>query len=73
MMIERGRNQENPRRCLGSQARCSEWDLARGLHQGQRSLAPRKQAGHMTATRNDQLHTKIILAENGPSTHDNAH
>jgi hypothetical protein len=61
MMIKRGRRQENPRHCLGSKARRSERDLVRGLHQGQRSNAPRKQAGHMTATRNDQHHPDLPL------------
>ena len=42
----------------------------RGLHQGQRSSAPRKQAGHMTASRNDRHQTNLALASKGPSTHD---
>jgi hypothetical protein len=45
-------------------------DPASELHQGQRSKAPRKQAGHMTAPRNDHQILKSTLAPTGPSTHD---
>jgi hypothetical protein len=72
MMIKRGRSQENPRQCLGLIARWSERDLVRGLHQGQRSVVPHKQAGHMTAPRNDQNKHQIALAPKEPSTHDTA-
>lgn len=61
MMIERDRGQDTPRQCLGSKARCSDWDLAGGLLQGQRSNAPRKQAGHMTAPQCDQRHVSKPL------------
>ncbi len=37
---------------------------------GQRSDAPRKQAGHMTAPRNDHQPLKSTLAQTEPSTHD---
>jgi len=47
MMIERDRCWDTPRFCLGTEARSSDRDPARGLHQGQRSDAPRQQAGHM--------------------------
>ncbi|WP_170611166.1 hypothetical protein [Ruegeria arenilitoris] len=33
-----------------SYVRCAEWDSVCGTHQGQRSDAPRKQAGHKTAS-----------------------
>lgn len=55
MLIERDRCRNTPRWCQGILARSSERDPVRGLHQGQRSQAPRQQAGHMTAPRKDQL------------------
>lgn len=54
MMIERDRCRNTPRCCQGFTARSSDRDPACGLHQGQRSNAPRQQAGQMTATRIDQ-------------------
>jgi hypothetical protein len=45
-----------PTRCEGP---------VRGLHQGQRSQAPRQQAGHMTASRTDQDHRKNPLQKGG--------
>jgi hypothetical protein len=69
MMIEWGRNQGNPRHCLGLKARYSERDVARGRHQGHRSTKPREQAGHMTANHDDQNYSKITLAGKRPSTH----
>ena len=44
-------NHFTPRCCQGFKARLSDRDPVRGLHQGQRSHAPRQQAGHMTAPR----------------------
>ena len=69
-MIKRDRCQDNPRCCQGFQARCSDWDPASGLHQGQRSDVPRKQAGHMTANCDDQHLPRLTLAQTEPSTHD---
>jgi hypothetical protein len=69
-MTKRDRCQDNPRCCQGFQARCSDWDPASGLHQGQRSDVPRKQAGHMTATCDDQHLLRLTLAQTEPSTHD---
>jgi len=40
------------------------------LHQGQRSFAPRRQAGYMTAPDQNASTVKIILATGGSSTHD---
>jgi hypothetical protein len=53
----------------GCRARANDWDPIRGLHQGQRSQAPRKQAGHMTCTR-PQTERQILLAMKASSTHD---
>ena len=50
MMIIRDRCRDTPRLCLDIKIQCSDWDPASGLHQGQRSDAPRTQAGQMTAT-----------------------
>ena len=65
-MIKRDRCQDIPRWCQGFKARWTEWDPASGLHQGQRSKAPRKKAGHMTAPRNDHQILKPTLAPTGP-------
>jgi hypothetical protein len=51
--------------------RSADWDSIRGTHQGQRSDAPRKQAGHKTASDQEPL-TKKRLALQEPSTQDNA-
>src|SRR6056297_1723207 len=69
MMIKRDRCRDTPRWCQGVTARSSDWDPASGLHQGQRSEAPRAQAGHMTAPRNDHSQLKSTLAQTEPSTH----
>ena len=58
---QRGRNQENPRLCLGARARCSERDLVCGLHQGQLVSAPRAKARHMTVSRIDQTHPDLPM------------
>ncbi|MEY8144563.1 hypothetical protein, partial [Falsihalocynthiibacter sp. CO-5D18] len=50
--------------------RCLAGDAGIAERKGQRSHAPRQQAGHMTATCNDQNQLKSILAKQGPSTHD---
>ena len=50
--------------------RRSDRGPASGLHQGQRSDVPRKQAGHMTATCDDQHLPRLTLAQTEPSTHD---
>ena len=42
-----------------------------GIITVQRPYAPRKQAGHMTATRFDQNYLNLSLAKLGPSTHGN--
>jgi hypothetical protein len=68
---QKGPYPEKPEVLSGHQARSSERDPVSGLHQGQRSYVPRKQAGHMTATQIDQNHLNLILANQEPSTHDN--
>jgi hypothetical protein len=55
----------SPGYCLGFKIRLSDWDPVRGLHQGQRSHIPRKQAGQITATCDDQQQLKSTLAKNG--------
>ncbi len=50
------RNRNTPWYCQSVIARQLDRDLARGLHQGQRTLAPHKQAGQMTASNKDQRH-----------------
>ena len=71
MMMIRGVATGTPRGAVrASKPDCLIWDPVRGLHQGQRSYAPRQQAGHMTATYNDQHQSKFTLAETEPSTHD---
>ena len=71
-MIKRDRCRDTPWHCLGFTARSSDRDLVRGLHQGQRTYAPRQLAGHMTAPRKDQRQLKSILAQPELSTHDSA-
>jgi len=71
-MIIQDRCRDTPRVCLDIKIRCSDWDPASGLHQGQRSDVPRKQAGHMTATCDDQHQLRSTLAQTEPSTHDKA-
>jgi len=61
--------QENPRLVIGFEPVGVIWDLNRGFHHGQRPVAPRKQAGHMTAP-NQTPHQHFSLASGGPSTHD---
>ena len=41
--------------------RCAEWDSVCGTHQGQRSNAPRKQAGHKTASGRTPLTKNVLL------------
>ncbi|MCV3274453.1 hypothetical protein, partial [Roseobacter sinensis] len=45
------------------------WDLACGNHQGQRPRAPRKQAGHTSASDKCQSASKKRLAMQELSTH----
>lgn len=71
-MIETDRYRDTPKHCLVFKVRSSDRDPVRGLHQGQRSYPPRQQAGHMTATCNDQHQIKSTLAKQEPSTHDSA-
>jgi len=52
------------------QARWSERDFSSGLHQGQRLIAPRKQAGQMTAPDRSSARLNFPLAAQGPSTDD---
>ncbi|MFZ1726893.1 MAG: hypothetical protein WBO29_02345, partial [Albidovulum sp.] len=70
MMITRDRCRDTPWCCLGLKARPSDWDLACGLHQGQRTHTPRTKAGQMTATCDDQHQLKLTLAKTEPSTND---
>lgn len=53
------------KRCLGASAGLFDQDLVRGLHQGQRSRTPRKQAGQMTAPRTDQQKLNSIFEQTG--------
>ena len=50
---------------------CEDGDLGRGNHQGQRSLAPRKQAGHKTASDKWPITSKSLALQE-PSTQDEA-
>ena len=59
----------NPLLVMGDKARAIDWDPICGLHQGQRSMVPRKQAGHMTCTR-PRAERQILLATRASSTHD---
>ena len=40
------------------------------VHQGQRLHQPHKQAVHMTASADHKISSQIVLAIEGPSTHD---
>jgi len=42
-------DQENPLLSRRNEARILDWDQIRELHQGPRSYAPHREAGHMTA------------------------
>ena len=72
MLIKRGCYQDTLRCLSGVKVRSSDWDSECGLHQGQRSNIPRRQAGQMTATCDDQHRLKLNLAKKEPSTNDNA-
>lgn len=49
-----------------SYARCAEWDSVCGTHQGQKSDAPRKQAGHKTASDHTPLTKNVLLCRSHP-------
>ena len=49
-----------------SRVRFAEWDSIRGTHQGQRSDAPRKQAGHKTASDQKPLAKNVLLCRSHP-------
>ena len=53
MRTGRTGDRQSPFRVVRTKARQTDWEPIRELHQGQRSHAPRQQAGHMTAP--DQL------------------
>jgi hypothetical protein len=61
---------KNPLAVQRQQARYGDGNPIRGLHQGQRSCEPRKQAGYMTAPDQIVVNVKIILAKQGPSIQD---
>jgi len=61
MIIERDRSRDTPRSCLDIKVRSSDRDRACGLHQGQRSHAPRQQTGQMTATCFDTRRSRNLL------------
>ena len=49
-----------------TRVRFAEWDPIRGTHQGQRSDAPRKQAGHKTASDQTPLTKNVLLCRSHP-------
>ncbi len=49
-----------------SRVRSAEWDPVCGTHQGQRSDAARKQAGHKAASDQTPLTEKVLLCRSHP-------
>ena len=61
---------QNPQTSLSRELVGMIWEPFSGYHQGQRSNAPHKQAGHMTAPDWIAPNVNFSLASGGPSTHD---
>jgi hypothetical protein len=65
MASGRAADREDPGKSRRNAARSLDWDLISELHQGQRSYAPHRRAGHMTAPDHSARTALKTLARGG--------
>ncbi len=65
MASGRAADQEDPGNSKRNVARSLDWDPISELHQGQRSYAPHRRAGHMTAPDHSARTASKALARGG--------
>jgi hypothetical protein len=70
MASGRAADREDPRKLRRKAARSLDRDPISELHQGQRSYAPHRRAGHMTAPDHFAETQLKILRRRGPSAYD---
>src|SRR5215475_14298233 len=70
MASGRAADREDPENSRRNAARILDWDPISELHQGQRSHAPHRRAGHMTAPDHSASAASEIPCTRGPSTYE---